>query len=248
MPLKYDGFYYYTYNNAMPKECMKFYSSGVVKRLLWNSCISDEVEKSFFYEDCITASITSSVDYSFQLEQEDNDFMFYEYKTLVYDKLSYRIIYANGFAEEREYKYYKTNVSFQNAKKNETRKKEVEFSCIVCNNKFIIFPKEKYDAFVCRECRSIYTYEWVSNKLQINIIKKNKKIPHEIKELLDFFQLTDNEIDLDAIKTKYRELLSQYHPDKVSNLGIEIKELAERKTKEIIRNYNKLSAWAKNYI
>jgi len=39
------------------------------------------------------------------------------------------------------------------------------------------------------------------------------------------------------LKKKYHKLLSQYHPDKVFNLGIESNELAEDKTKEILKNY-----------
>jgi DnaJ like chaperone protein len=35
------------------------------------------------------------------------------------------------------------------------------------------------------------------------------------------------------IKFSYRTLMSQYHPDKVANLGDELKTVAERKSKEI---------------
>ena len=35
------------------------------------------------------------------------------------------------------------------------------------------------------------------------------------------------------IRKKYLELISKYHPDKVSDLGKELVELAEKKTKEI---------------
>ena len=41
-------------------------------------------------------------------------------------------------------------------------------------------------------------------------------------------KLTPNEI-----KKKYKELMVQYHPDKVRNMGDEIREVAERKAKEI---------------
>ncbi|SRR5258706_9637049 len=35
------------------------------------------------------------------------------------------------------------------------------------------------------------------------------------------------------IRAAYRRLMSQYHPDKVAALGSELRELAERKSKEI---------------
>ena len=40
-----------------------------------------------------------------------------------------------------------------------------------------------------------------------------------------------------TIKTKYKELLTKYHPDKVQHLGVEFQEMAERKTKAIMEAY-----------
>jgi DnaJ-domain-containing protein 1 len=39
------------------------------------------------------------------------------------------------------------------------------------------------------------------------------------------------------IKAAYRRLMTQYHPDKVSSLGKELRELAEAKSKEITQAY-----------
>lgn len=39
------------------------------------------------------------------------------------------------------------------------------------------------------------------------------------------------------IKTRYRELLTKYHPDKVQHLGVEFREMAEMKTKAIMEAY-----------
>ena len=41
------------------------------------------------------------------------------------------------------------------------------------------------------------------------------------------------------IKTAYRRLMSQYHPDKVSSLGKELRELAEAKSKELTHAYRR---------
>jgi len=44
--------------------------------------------------------------------------------------------------------------------------------------------------------------------------------------------------DMNAIKRAYRKQVSLYHPDKVAQLGIELKQLAEQKTKEINEAYD----------
>jgi DnaJ-domain-containing protein 1 len=43
--------------------------------------------------------------------------------------------------------------------------------------------------------------------------------------------------DLATIRKRYKELLAQYHPDKVQHLGIEFREMAERKTRAIMEAY-----------
>ncbi len=44
----------------------------------------------------------------------------------------------------------------------------------------------------------------------------------------------------DEIKTAYRKLASQYHPDKVAHLGAEFQALAEQRFKEIQEAYHQL--------
>jgi hypothetical protein len=39
------------------------------------------------------------------------------------------------------------------------------------------------------------------------------------------------------IKTSYKKLIAQYHPDKVENLGPELKDLAKKKTQELNEAY-----------
>ena len=45
----------------------------------------------------------------------------------------------------------------------------------------------------------------------------------------------------DEIKTAYRKLAGQYHPDKVAHLGAEFQSLAEQRFKEIQEAYQKLT-------
>ncbi len=44
----------------------------------------------------------------------------------------------------------------------------------------------------------------------------------------------------DEIKSAYRRLVSRYHPDKVTHLGKEFQELAEKRFKEIQEAYQRL--------
>jgi DnaJ-domain-containing protein 1 len=41
----------------------------------------------------------------------------------------------------------------------------------------------------------------------------------------------------ETIKTRYKELLTKYHPDKVQHLGVEFQEMADKKTKSIMEAY-----------
>jgi DnaJ like chaperone protein len=47
---------------------------------------------------------------------------------------------------------------------------------------------------------------------------------------------------IDEIKQAYRKLAGQYHPDKVSHLGEEFRQLAEIRFKEIQKAYQELSS------
>jgi len=46
--------------------------------------------------------------------------------------------------------------------------------------------------------------------------------------------------DFEAIRSRYKEKLLQYHPDRVQHLGKEFEEMAERKTKEITEAYQQI--------
>ena len=47
---------------------------------------------------------------------------------------------------------------------------------------------------------------------------------------------------VDDIRSAYKRLMSQYHPDKVASLGVELQELAERKSKDIAVAYQQALA------
>jgi DnaJ like chaperone protein len=49
----------------------------------------------------------------------------------------------------------------------------------------------------------------------------------------------------EQLRTAYRQRMSQYHPDKVSSLGPELRELAESKSKEINRAFDLLARFSR---
>lgn len=62
---------------------------------------------------------------------------------------------------------------------------------------------------------------------------------NEIATSEDAFRIlgVEGRPDQPTIRKAYKEKMSQYHPDKVSQLGIEIRELADRKSKQINKAY-----------
>ena len=47
----------------------------------------------------------------------------------------------------------------------------------------------------------------------------------------------DRNATADQIKEAFRREISKYHPDRVEGLGVELRELADRKSKEVNRAY-----------
>jgi preprotein translocase subunit Sec63 len=82
-------------------------------------------------------------------------------------------------------------------------------------------------------------YNLRKNALRINNADDRKFEEHQSPEerYMNIFGLKGNSTE-DEIKKKYRELISQYHPDKVQHLGREFQQMAEYKTKEIQKAYD----------
>ena len=67
-------------------------------------------------------------------------------------------------------------------------------------------------------------------------------------EMAELLGLSKYELDdFSKIKTTYRNVIAQYHPDKVSALGAEIREVAEKKAKEINQAYEFFRKKFKNH-
>ena len=69
--------------------------------------------------------------------------------------------------------------------------------------------------------------------------KKKEKINFTSFEDISFGKILeiDDLMDYEKIKASYRKKIAQYHPDRVGALGPEIREVAEKKAKEINEAY-----------
>lgn len=64
--------------------------------------------------------------------------------------------------------------------------------------------------------------------------------PDPIEDACRVLQL-NRPFTAEELRAAYRQMMSQYHPDKVCNLAPEFRELAERKSKEINRAFDLLA-------
>ena len=69
----------------------------------------------------------------------------------------------------------------------------------------------------------------------INNINAKMKIPN-LEQAYIILDINDS-YDIESIKSAYRKKIKEYHPDKVSALGLDLRNLAEQKTIEINRAY-----------
>lgn len=84
-----------------------------------------------------------------------------------------------------------------------------------------------------------------STNIEDSDLTEQSTEPDEEKPVFTFVDIKYAEIiglkapfTLDEIKPSYRKLITQYHPDRVAAMGEEIREVAEKKAKEINRAYD----------
>lgn len=76
-------------------------------------------------------------------------------------------------------------------------------------------------------------HTWTAHDTDTRETQHPPRTPYEILNL-------PPDADQETIKAAYRKLANRYHPDKVSHLGKEFQDLAERRFKEIQEAYQKL--------
>ncbi len=104
---------------------------------------------------------------------------------------------------------------------------------------------KKYNTYSSYEKYERYErYERYDNGGFSNNYEFNASTATETEKTAYYGQLIGlkGKVTKNQIRIKYLALITKYHPDKVQHLGSEIRELAERKTKELNIAYN----WLKN--
>lgn len=254
--LKYDGIYYYIFTNNNISSIfssgiyLRFYQDGKVSNLfsparkineyLYNLLNRDNVG-SFFG---IGEYKANNEDISFQIETEELGGFTYYGKTQYDGTLTMSIISKLRGKTTNGLKFMFENISTSKKKKSadskQNKTKKINFQCTICNDKFDINISDGYDVFLCKKCNSIFTYDGTKEKISIRIIKKGiEKIYSDINEIFDYFNCKLPLPGENELKKAYLEMIKKYHPDKVSNLGKEFVEIAEKKTKEINDVYSK---------
>jgi DnaJ-domain-containing protein 1 len=89
--------------------------------------------------------------------------------------------------------------------------------------------------------------EKINNEKKADASNNSRKSKEEKKvfTLDEAYLILDLKSDatVDEIKSSYKQKMKEYHPDRVANLGIELKQLAEQKTQEINRAYELLKKY-----
>jgi DnaJ-domain-containing protein 1 len=120
------------------------------------------------------------------------------------------------------------------------------FSCPTCNQKIRVKLPLPDGIGRCSKCATrfhihiddegnLYITETMGGTNQSDINSAIKSI----KDCFAILGLADNSSP-DEIKSAYRKKMREYHPDKVANLGIKLKEIADGETKRINSAYTML--------
>ena len=81
-----------------------------------------------------------------------------------------------------------------------------------------------------------------SDSSKDNSTEKNEKKVFTLDDAYSILGLK-SEATNDEIKSAYKQKVKEYHPDRVANLGEELKQLAEQKTQQINKSYEMLKKY-----
>jgi hypothetical protein len=133
------------------------------------------------------------------------------------------------------------------------QKDSFEFPCTVCARKLRVRLPINLGSYSCPSCGTRYQPVRVETEPYVLLLvpgpqgeerpsgkaKAGRMMPGEVKAALNVLGLTEFATLAEA-KLAYRNTVKQYHPDKVAHLGPELRDVAERKTKEIVAAYDEI--------
>jgi uncharacterized Zn finger protein (UPF0148 family) len=139
---------------------------------------------------------------------------------------------------------------FGSSRKSNERSKHAEkvvVTCPSCAQKLFV-PADLTGTVTCPTCGTHFPHGTRSNDDQSNNSdhRQNERSTPTLQDsdILAYFETLglDHETLGLEIKKAYKKRISEYHPDKVSTLGAELREVAERKSKEVNDAYRRLKA------
>ncbi len=154
---------------------------------------------------------------------------------------------ASEYQKEESNSHKKSEYSQQN-------QEYFTFSCLSCGKSLrVAFPFLAL-TFRCGSCSGVYDILSVNSRRQIYLVvpKLSHKasnppprppaMPEEVRRALRVFDFKEG-ISWEDVKAKYRKCMSEYHPDKVTHLGADLRKLAEEKTKLYNAAYNDIQRY-----
>lgn len=154
----------------------------------------------------------------------------------------YAALKGEVFSDYKE-KRSKTRQSSENEKpiKNKTKnsKKTSKVTCHRCGYNLRIKLVSKLTEHICPHCNGKFNARFYRGILSIVFIPDRRDENDEADErklsLNDAYKLfnVNEDSSLENISHAYKHLIQQYHPDKVTTLGIKLKKLAETECKNI---------------
>jgi hypothetical protein len=120
------------------------------------------------------------------------------------------------------------------------------FKCVRCHVLIRISLEPSADIFRCAQCRHRYSFVMVRSDPKTILIVPEAILsatqagagaarawPPKVKDAFALLGIEPTE-DLPAVKRAYRQLIAQYHPDTVAHLGLDLRRLAEDRTKAFV--------------
>lgn len=130
--------------------------------------------------------------------------------------------------------------SFENEDVDFLNHRFVDDNCVKCGWSYDWARKKNVECPVIERKKDSYKNY---NENQSHQEKKKYQSSNDLRKSSDaakYGKILDlkGKVTIKDIKKNYRELSKKYHPDRVSNLGIEFSEIADKKMKEINEAYD----------
>jgi len=151
-----------------------------------------------------------------------------------------------------------TDTSFQDrTKAKDDNSVRVLVDCVFCGKTLrLVFPF-KAPNFRCPNCAETYRIQSIETPVPTFLVmptyRRRQPDQHPPKrEMTEAVRVALRLFDLDSdamfsdVKTAFRKCMMEYHPDKVAHLGLDLRKLAEKKTKDFVAAYTLIEAHFRN--